>query len=267
LEIAFAHGLSLQNDTVNCLVINDHEVECSGKRFLDEGGGKLSYKSSAFWINVSVCLGLVLIAGLMSGLTIGLMSLDLMTLEIMKNGGNEKSKKYAEKIIPIVKNHHLVLVTLLLCNAAANEALPIFLDKITSPVIAIIVSVSAILLFGEIIPQALCSRYALAISAHMAIFLKILIGLCFIVAWPISKLLDLILGTHGPNRFERKELKELIHFHSEAQKGYLSMDETTVIKGVSDSWFVGRAFVGTRLDGKNCSELHDSFGKLIYARI
>jgi len=68
----------------------------------------------------------------------------------------------------------------------------------------------------------------------MAIFLKILIGLCFIVAWPISKLLDLILGTHGPNRFERKELKELIHFHSEAQKGYLSMDETTVIKGALD---------------------------------
>jgi len=59
-------------------------------------------------------------------------------------------------------------------------------------------------------------------------------GLCFIVAWPIGKLLDLILGTHTPTRFERKELKELIHLHSQAQKGYLSSDETTVIKGALD---------------------------------
>lgn len=85
----------------------------------------------------------------MSGLTMGLLSLDVMTLKIMKDGGSMKEKKQAEKILPIVKRHHLLLVTLLLANAAAVESMPIFLDKISSPVIAILVSVTAVLIFGE----------------------------------------------------------------------------------------------------------------------
>lgn len=68
----------------------------------------------------------------MSGLTIGLMSIDLMTLEILKNSGTEKERKYATTISPLVQQHHFVLVTLLLSNAAAMEALPIFLDRFSS---------------------------------------------------------------------------------------------------------------------------------------
>lgn len=85
----------------------------------------------------------------MSGLTMGLLSLDLMTLQIMRDGGTPKQQRQANKILPIVKRHHLLLVTLLLGNAAAVEAMPIFLDRISSPVIAIVVSVTAVLLFGE----------------------------------------------------------------------------------------------------------------------
>jgi hypothetical protein len=40
-------------------------------------------------------------------------------------------------------------VTLLLCNAAAMEALPIFLDKMMPSYLAVLVSVTAVLLFGE----------------------------------------------------------------------------------------------------------------------
>ncbi len=60
-------------------------------------------------------------AGLMSGLTLGLMSLDSVDLEVLKRSGTELEKKHAERIIPVVKNQHLLLVTLLLCNAAAME--------------------------------------------------------------------------------------------------------------------------------------------------
>ena len=34
------------------------------------------------------------------------------------------------RILPLIENHHFLLCTLLLFNAAANEALPIFLDAI-----------------------------------------------------------------------------------------------------------------------------------------
>lgn len=37
------------------------------------------------------------------------------------------------------------------------EALPIFLDAIVPSVLAIVISVTAVLFFGEIIPQAVCT--------------------------------------------------------------------------------------------------------------
>ena len=85
----------------------------------------------------------------MSGLTMGLLSLDKMSLEVLKRGGKPKQKKYAKRILLIVKRHHLLLVTLLLANALAVEAMPVFLSKITNEIVAIIVSVTAVLLFGE----------------------------------------------------------------------------------------------------------------------
>jgi metal transporter CNNM len=51
--------------------------------------------------------------------------------------------------MPLVKRHHLLLVTLLVGNAAAMEALPIFLDRVLGPIFAILISVTAVLMFGE----------------------------------------------------------------------------------------------------------------------
>ncbi len=75
----------------------------------------------------------VLTAGLMSGLTVGYLSIDEWNLQINLNKdyseaeSNEK-KKYAE-IASILRDRHWLLVTLLLCNATAMEALPIFLSN------------------------------------------------------------------------------------------------------------------------------------------
>eukprot|EP01111_Echinosteliopsis_oligospora_P009092 TRINITY_DN2602_c0_g1_i9.p1 TRINITY_DN2602_c0_g1~~TRINITY_DN2602_c0_g1_i9.p1 ORF type:complete len:156 (-),score=24.38 TRINITY_DN2602_c0_g1_i9:102-569(-) len=113
--------------------------------------------SKMFYIDIAIVVVIVLIAGMTSGLTMGLMSLDALNLEIIKNSGEEKLRRCAEKILPLVKRHHLLLVTLLLTNAIANETLPLFLDNLLHPIAAIGISVSAVLLFGEVIPQAICS--------------------------------------------------------------------------------------------------------------
>jgi hypothetical protein len=87
----------------------------------------------------------------MSGLTIGLASIDRLSLEV-DSIGNPEVKQMTERIFPVIDQHHWMLVTLLLCNAGAMETLPIFLDKLVTPVEAIIVSVSLVLIFGEVIP-------------------------------------------------------------------------------------------------------------------
>ncbi|KAF6136761.1 hypothetical protein GIB67_020083, partial [Kingdonia uniflora] len=137
------------------------------------------------------------------------------------------------KILPVVKKQHLLLCTLLICNAAAMEALPIFLDGLITAWGAILISVTLILLFGEIIPQSVCSRHGLAIGAALAPVVRVLVWVCFPVAYPISKLLDLLLGDKHVALFRRAELKTLVDMHGdEAGKGgELTHDETTIIAG------------------------------------
>uniref|UniRef100_A0A0D3ABC5 CNNM transmembrane domain-containing protein n=1 Tax=Brassica oleracea var. oleracea TaxID=109376 RepID=A0A0D3ABC5_BRAOL len=64
---------------------------------------------------------LVLFAGIMSGLTLGLMSLGLVVLEILQLRGTPNKKKQATVIFRVVQKQHQLLVTLLLCNAVAIE--------------------------------------------------------------------------------------------------------------------------------------------------
>lgn len=50
----------------------------------------------------------------------------------------------------MIRRHHLLLVTLLLANSVAMETLPLFLDRLVPSWAAVLVSVTAILLFGEV---------------------------------------------------------------------------------------------------------------------
>lgn len=133
-----------------------------------------------FWVYLMACFALVMFAGLMSGLTLGLMSLSLVDLEVLAKAGTPKDKlnagivaihtvsfpgsvvllinssvartHHAERILPVVKNQHLLLCTLLIGNSLAMEALPIFLDKLVPSFVAILISVTLILAFGEVTP-------------------------------------------------------------------------------------------------------------------
>ncbi|KZV32408.1 hypothetical protein F511_03691 [Dorcoceras hygrometricum] len=171
----------------------------------------------------------------MSGLTLGLMSLGLVELEILQRSGTTREKKQAAIILPVVQKQHQLLVTLLLCNAAAMEALPIYLDKIFHPAVAVILSVTFVLVFGEIIPQAVCSRYGLAVGANFVWLVRVLMIICFPIAYPIGKILDGVLGHHDA-LFRRPQLKALVSIHGqEAGKGgELTHNETAIISGALD---------------------------------
>ncbi|XWS36275.1 hypothetical protein CRYUN_Cryun20dG0071300 [Craigia yunnanensis] len=180
------------------------------------------------------CL-LVLFAGVMSGLTLGLMSLGLVELEILQRSGNITEKKQASVILPVVKKQHQLLVTLLLCNACAMEALPISLDKNFHPFVAVLLSVTFVLAFGEIIPQAICSRYGLSVGANFVWLVRILMIICYPIAYPIGKVLDTVIG-HGDALFRRAQLKALVSIYSQeaGNGGELTHDETTIISGALD---------------------------------
>ncbi|CAI9767697.1 unnamed protein product [Fraxinus pennsylvanica] len=189
-----------------------------------------------FWVYLVICVALVAFAGLMSGLTLGLMSLSLVDLEVLIKAGQPEDRKNAEKILPIVKNQHLLLCTLLICNALAMEALPIFIDALLPAWGAILISVTLILAFGEIIPQAVCSRYGLSIGARLSGLVRLLVIIVFPLSYPISKLLDFLLGKGHSVLLRRAELKTFVDMHANqaGKGGELTYDETTIISGALD---------------------------------
>jgi len=93
----------------------------------------------------------------MSGLTVGYLSIDELILELKMTTGSDEEKTQANIVLPILHHNHWLLVTLLLMNAAAMETLPLTLNKLMPEYLAVIISVTLVLLFGEIIPQAVCT--------------------------------------------------------------------------------------------------------------
>ncbi|XP_057434946.1 DUF21 domain-containing protein At1g47330-like isoform X2 [Lotus japonicus] len=186
-----------------------------------------------FWLYLVVIVGLVCFSGLMAGLTLGLMSLGLVDLEVLIKSGRPQDRIHASKIFPVVKNQHLLLCTLLIANSLALEALPIFLDSIVPSWAAVLMSVTLILVFGEIMPQALCTRYGLIVGAKLAPLVRVLLVVFYPLAYPISKVLDWMLGKGQAALLKRAELKTFVNFHgNEAGKGGdLTHDETTIIAG------------------------------------
>jgi len=165
------------------------------------------------------------------------MSLDETQLNVLSISGSKQQKLYAEKIKPIRKNGHLLLVTLLLSNMIFNEALPVIADPILGGgVQSVVVSTALIVIFAEIIPQSLCTRHGLYIGAKMAPFVWVLLWTMGLIAWPVAKLLEWILGPHHGIIYRRTELKELIAMHSNMGHygGDLKNDTVTIIGATLD---------------------------------
>ena len=153
----------------------------------------------------------------MSGLTVGYLSIDDLVMELRMKSGTEEEKKYANQVLPILANRHWLLVTLLLMNSIAMEALPVFLDRIVNRFWAVVISVTLILVVGEILPQAVCTGpNQVQIAAYVAPMTKFLM----LISWPLSywlgKALDIILGEHHKSRYENSDLKTLVEFNIES---------------------------------------------------
>ena len=168
-----------------------------------------------YWFFMFMVAVLTLFAGMMSGLTVGYLSVDQLTMELRESTGTPEEKEASKVILPVLSNRHWLLCTLLLMNSFAMEALPVFLDRVFSRFTAVVISVTLLLIFGEVIPQALCTGprqiQIAAMAAPMTRFLMI-------ISWPITfwlgKCLDIILGEQGKTRYQNQDLKCLVEMHT-----------------------------------------------------
>lgn len=174
-----------------------------------------------------ISLVLVLLSGLFSGLTLGLLSLDTQTLRRRAKHGDVN----AIAIYPVREKGNLLLATLLLGNTAVNTTLSIFLGNIVSGVIGGLLATGLIVVFGEIVPQAVISRYALWFGAKTIWFTKLVIFLFYPITYPISKILDYFLGSELPTVFSKKELMDIVSEHEDSEHSAIDADEERIVHG------------------------------------
>ena len=202
-------------------------------------------------ILIAVSLFCVIMGGITSGLNVSLLSVDQQKLDLQitmeKNRIKDQIKaqrgltespatdsseihsekiEMCEKLKPIIKDHHLLLVTILLANASAMEALPVFLDDLVAPWFAVVISVTFVLIFGEIIPQALFASDPITVGSKLSWLVRAFQFVLFPIAKPIAWLLDQCIAVHHPTYYTPDEIEAMIEnanfFHPD-QKTFIGM--------------------------------------------
>lgn len=200
-----------------CNIINSFEPRSLVAS--DTGENELGTLNAGFYIqNALMAVLCVCTAALAAGLTLGLLSLDPLNLLVkMRTALSEEEKHQAASLLPIVRQRHLLLVTLLLLNSMANEALPLFLDKLVPSYVAVLLSVTLVLFFGEIIPSAVFTGPdRIQVAARLAPLVRFFMCLFYPIAFPIAKVLDQLLHDDGDSSaFSRGELSALVRIQYE----------------------------------------------------
>lgn len=177
-------------------------------------------------MQILILVVLVLLSGLFSGLNIGLLSLSLSELKIEKKLGNP----YATRILPLRQDRNLLIATLILGNVIVNAIIPLFLNSLTTGLLAGIISVGLITLFGEVLPQALCVHNALRIGGFFTPFVWLTIILTYPLSKPLALLLNSILGREQDRYYSKRKMERFVELHSHPSSN-IDQDEIRILKG------------------------------------
>ena len=152
-----------------------------------------------------------------------------MGLQIVIGGGDPVLASYARAILPVREKGNQLLCTLLLGNVAVNSLLSILMADMTSGLVGFFSSTIMIVIFGEIIPQATCSRHALLIGYYTLYITKFFMLILYFAAWPLSKILDTVLGEDLGTIHSKRELQTLLDLH--VQHGAVDKESGNMLHG------------------------------------
>ncbi len=139
--------------------------------------------------------------------------------------------RFAKRVLPLRRNYHLTLASILLVNVAVVSATSLVLESVMSGILAGLLGTLLIVTLGEIVPQALFSRQALLFCGVLTPAMHFMI----LVTYPVSKPLQLLLDRmfkHTPHPLQsRHELGLVITEHLDNKGSELDDDEVEIIRG------------------------------------
>jgi CBS domain containing-hemolysin-like protein len=170
---------------------------------------------------------LVLASAVCSGLNIAVMSLDMADLRRKAKLGNRQAKR----VLPLRTHTHLTLASILLTNVAAVSACSLVLEQQLNGFVAGALSTLLIVVFGEVMPQALFSKNALGWSSLFAPLLKVMIAVTYVLSKPLQLLLDKLFPHQRSKLQSRQELGLLVNEHLENKSSELDDNEIEIMRG------------------------------------
>ncbi|XP_069678826.1 unextended protein-like [Periplaneta americana] len=185
------------------------------------------------WALIIIMCISMLLSSLVSGLTLGLLALDVNELRVLSRIGTADEKRYVDAILPIRKNGNQLLCTLVLANVLCNSTYTVILDSLTNGLVAIVLATCSIVVLAEILPQAVCTHYGLLIGAKTIYITRFFMILMFPLAYPIGHLLTWLLGGDVGVVYTRDHFMAMLKVAVENGE-QVSPNEVNIISGAFD---------------------------------
>ncbi|KAK6736861.1 hypothetical protein RB195_019512 [Necator americanus] len=171
------------------------------------------------WIILLVCAITLIISAYCSGANFAYMRMSINDMALIMDNGDEPHKTHARKIFKYRKQSNWLICTMAVTNILVNTIFTIAVSWLLEEhkygsVLKYIVPTIMIVLLAEILPQSVCNRSGLKLAAKTRHITLILFVVCAPVAWPLSKIIDWVLGREVREIFSEEKLKTLIKVQS-----------------------------------------------------
>lgn len=199
------------------------------------------------------------LSAVFAGLTLGVMCANTFTLEIIAESGPTPDCKYAATLLPLRKQGHKTLCTLIISNMLCNVLIVQEFNEVFDVVEAIrtrgttthvvddrgsgiwkfVASTLVIVLFAEILPMSICrSKYSLRVAAAGSVFVNVAMILTYPLSATLGWFLDVVVGSEETGQlYDKKELRKLmvIHYEREGDDGaYMPKSELKLLLAAMD---------------------------------
>lgn len=169
---------------------------------------------------------LLLLSALLSGLTLGLMSLSTNDLKRKAELGH----KHALLVYPLRQHGNELLVSLILGNTLVNAILTVVLNSFLGSMVTVITATILIMIFGEILPQAYLKKHGLLYGAKLAPYINKLMLVARPLSRPIGSLLDKFIGDEAPVVYSKQELLKIMDEHQNNGENLIESEDLNIAK-------------------------------------
>ena len=211
-----------------------------------------------FAAKICLILMLFIVSGFFSGLNLGLMSMSVNDLRLIAESEDSSLRYYARRVLPLRKRGNYLLCSIVLANVLVNSLGTVLLDSLVHGLFAVLGSTIMIVLMGEIIPQAICSRYGLIIGAHTHVITWASMIITGVISYPLGFILDKILGQEVTASYTRDQIAGMLtRINADIEKPELDVITGLIVNFISfenDSVFRRCTFI-TKENGQRSNDL------------